>query len=68
MAEAYAKSVKIEVRRRSLLELKVDAIVNPANSMLIMGVGVVGAIKRRNEEEIKKRMLKMLLFQSVKPY
>lgn len=61
MAEAYAKSVKIEVKRGSLLELEVDAIVNPANSMLIMGVGVAGAIKRTGGEEIEKETVKNTL-------
>ena len=53
MAEAYVKSVKVEVRRGSLLELEVDAIVNPANSMLTMWGGVAGAIKRIGGEEIE---------------
>ncbi|MBS7610875.1 macro domain-containing protein [Candidatus Bathyarchaeota archaeon] len=54
MAEAHVKDVKIEVKRGSLLELEVDAIVNPANSMLTMGGGVAGAIKRAGGEEIEK--------------
>ncbi|MEM3546993.1 MAG: macro domain-containing protein [Candidatus Bathyarchaeia archaeon] len=58
MTEAYIKGVKIEVKHGSLLELEVDAIVNPANSMLIMGGGVAGAIKRAGGEEIEKEAVK----------
>lgn len=58
MAEAHVKGVKIEVKRGSLLELEVDAIVNPANSMLTMGGGVAGAIKRVGGEEIEKEAVK----------
>jgi len=58
MSEAYVKGVKIEVKRGSLLELEVDAIVNPANSMLTMGGGVAGAIKRVGGEEIEREAVK----------
>lgn len=58
MVEAYVKGVKIEVKRGSLLELEVDAIVNPANSMLTMGGGVAGAIKRVGGEEIEREAIK----------
>jgi len=58
MAETYVKGVKIEVRRGSLLELEVDAIVNPANSMLTMRGGVAGAIKRIGGEEIEREAVK----------
>jgi O-acetyl-ADP-ribose deacetylase (regulator of RNase III) len=58
MVEVYVKGVKIEVKRGSLLELEVDAIVNPANSMLTMGGGVAGAIKRIGGEEIEKEAVK----------
>lgn len=58
MTEAYIKGVKIEVKRGSILELEVDAIVNPANSMLTMGGGVAGAIKRAGGEEIEREAIK----------
>ncbi len=41
-----------------ITRLKVDAIVNAANSLLIMGGGVAGAIKRRGGEEIEREALK----------
>jgi len=36
-----------------ITRLKVDAIVNAANSLMIMGGGVAGAIKRRGGQEIE---------------
>ena len=46
--------MKIVVEKKSLLELKVDAIVNPANSSGKMGGGVAGLIKRVGGEQIEK--------------
>ena len=58
MAELCVKGVKIEVRLGSLLDLEVDAIVNPANSMLRMGGGVAGVIKRIGGEVIEREAVK----------
>jgi len=48
----------IEVLKGDITEVDADAIVNPANSSLIMGGGVAGAIKRKGgniiEEEAHK--------------
>lgn len=41
-----------------ITEVEADAIVNPANTMLIMGGGVAGAIKRKGGDEIEKEALK----------
>lgn len=41
-----------------ITQLEVDAIVNPANSMLIMGGGVAGAIKRVGGKEIEDEAIK----------
>lgn len=49
--------MKIVVEKRSLLELKVDAIVNPANSKGKMGGGVAGAIKKFGGEQIEKEAM-----------
>lgn len=46
--------MEIEVLHSSLLEVKADAIVNPANSLGYMGGGVAGVIKRLGGEEIEK--------------
>ncbi len=49
--------MKIMVEKKSLLELKVDAIVNPANSSGKMGGGVAGAIKKMGGEQIEKEAM-----------
>ena len=41
-----------------ITRLKVDAIVNPANSLMIMGGGVAGAIKRAGGSEIEEEAMK----------
>lgn len=46
--------VQIEVLQGSLIEVKADAIVNPANSLGLMGGGVAGVIKRYGGEEIER--------------
>ncbi len=46
--------LSIEVHLGSLLEVEVDAIVNPANSLGLMGGGVAGIIKRFGGEEIER--------------
>ena len=43
----------IEVVKGDITEIDADAIVNPANSLLIMGGGVAGAIKRKGGIEIE---------------
>lgn len=50
--------VCVEVWRGDITKLEVDVIVNPANSLLLMGGGVAGAIKRVGGEEIEKEALK----------
>ncbi len=45
--------VEVKVVRGDITELKVEAIVNPANSLLVMGGGVAGAIKRKGGKEIE---------------
>lgn len=41
-----------------ITEFPGDAIVNPANTLLIMGGGVAGAIKKKGGEEIEKEARK----------
>jgi len=52
------KNVKISVITGDITRLEVDAIVNPANTMLIMGGGVAGAIKRVGGREIEDEAIK----------
>jgi len=44
--------------RGDITKLEVDAIVNPANSRLIMGGGVAGAILRAGGQQIQEQALK----------
>ena len=47
------RGVNITILTGDITEQKVDAIVNPANSLMIMGGGVAGAIKRVGGKEIE---------------
>ena len=47
-------SLQIEVVRGSILEASVEAIVNAANSLGIMGGGVAGAIKRAAGQQVEE--------------
>ena len=50
--------VTLEVVEGDITSEDCDAIVNPANSLMIMGGGVAGAIKRRGGVEIEEEALK----------
>ncbi|MEX2689946.1 MAG: macro domain-containing protein, partial [Candidatus Njordarchaeum guaymaensis] len=50
--------VEIIVIKGDITKMDVDAIVNPANSLLIMGGGVAGAIKRRGGQIIEDEAVK----------
>ncbi|MDT7891686.1 MAG: macro domain-containing protein [Thermoproteota archaeon] len=56
--ETYYKEVKVEIKIGDLLEENAEAIVNPANSLMIMGGGVAGAIKNKGGKEIEEEALK----------
>ncbi len=49
--------IEIKVLQASLLEVQADAIVNPANSLGLMGGGVAGVIKRFGGEEIEREAI-----------
>ncbi len=52
------QNVKIAVVAGDITKQEVDAIVNPANSLLIMGGGVAAAIKRSGGREIEDEAIK----------
>jgi len=52
------KGVDIIVLTGDITKLNVDAIVNPANSLMIMGGGVAGAIKKAGGKEIEDEAMK----------
>lgn len=56
--ETTYKGVCIRIVEGDITEMSVDAIVNPANSLLIMGGGVAGAIKRKGGVEIEEEARK----------
>lgn len=55
--ERTYKNVRIIVTVGDITQQQADAIVNPANSLLIMGGGVAGAIKRVGGKEIENEAL-----------
>jgi O-acetyl-ADP-ribose deacetylase (regulator of RNase III) len=57
--EREFKGTKITVVAGDITKLEVDAIVNPANSQLIMGGGVAGAILRAGGQQVQEQALKM---------
>jgi len=50
--------LSIVVKRGDLTKQKVDALCNPANSLMYMGGGAAGALKRAGGEEIEREALK----------
>lgn len=50
--------IVVKVKKGDITEEDCDAIVNPANSLMIMGGGVAGAIKRKGGAEIEKEARK----------
>jgi len=58
ISERVYKGVTLSTVTGDITGLEVDAIVNPANSLLIMGGGVAGAILRTGGREIQEEALK----------
>jgi len=56
--ERVYKDTRITVITGDITRLEVDAIVNPANSQLMMGGGVAGAILRAGGDQIQKEALR----------
>ena len=51
-------TLRIKVRHGDLTKQAADAICNPANSLMFMGGGAAGALKRVGGEEIERGALK----------
>ena len=45
--------MKVVIKKGDITAEEVDAVVNPANTRLVMGGGVAGAIKRKGGKEIE---------------
>lgn len=56
--ERNYNNVKITVSVGDMTQQQIGAIVNPANSLLIMGGGVAGAIRRVGGREIENEALR----------
>lgn len=56
--KAKIDSVIVEVVKGDITKLSIEAIVNPANSLMVMGGGVAGAIKRAAGDMVEKEALK----------
>lgn len=54
MAQLRIGDCIVSVERGDITQMRADAIVNPANSRLVMGGGVAGAIKRAGGPTIEK--------------
>lgn len=50
--------MQVHVAKGDITLIPVDAIVNPANSMGIMGGGIAGAIKRRGGDKIQQEAMR----------
>jgi O-acetyl-ADP-ribose deacetylase (regulator of RNase III) len=57
--KADIENTAIELLDADITEMDTDAIVNAANSMLIMGGGVAGAIRRKGGPEIQEECNKI---------
>ena len=59
MAQFKIQDCMISVELGDITQIQADAVVNPANSRLIMGGGVAGAIKRVGGPAIEKEAIQM---------
>jgi O-acetyl-ADP-ribose deacetylase (regulator of RNase III) len=58
MFEQKYKGVGIRTVKEDITQQTVDGIVNPANSLMIMGGGVAGAVKRIGGKEIEEEAIR----------
>ncbi len=59
MNEIKVKNSLLKLQQGDITELETDAIVNAANSQLIMGGGVAGAIRRKGGPKIQEECNKI---------
>jgi len=57
-SEQVYKNIRVRVVTGDITKLEAQAIVNPANSQLIMGGGAAGAILRAGGDQIQKEALR----------
>jgi O-acetyl-ADP-ribose deacetylase (regulator of RNase III) len=57
--KAVINGITVELVQGDITELDVDAIVNAANSQLILGSGVAGAIRRKGGPAIQEECLRI---------
>lgn len=57
--QAVLNDISVELAQGDITALEVDAIVNAANSQLILGSGVAGAIRRRGGPSIQEECLQI---------
>ncbi len=52
-------NIEIEFKHKDITDLSIDAIVNPANTELIMGGGLALVIKRKAGDEVEREAIKL---------
>lgn len=57
--QVVINDITVELVQGDITELETDAIVNAANSQLILGAGVAGAIRRKGGPSIQEECLKI---------
>jgi O-acetyl-ADP-ribose deacetylase (regulator of RNase III) len=54
MKEVLLGGIRFVVMRGDITQVSADAIVVPANSLMLLGGGVAGAVKRKGGEEVER--------------
>jgi len=56
--EVKVGDITVKTVLNDITEVRVEAIVNAANSLMVMGGGVAGAIKRKAGEEVEREAIR----------